>query len=139
MTVELCICSLWPAGIDSEAPGTVQWAGGMIDWNNPDYKAAGTSTKQYELIAVFYSHKQTRSGHFYATVQSIQVKCANVQKPSANDTSYVYSNSSAHSSPAITLSNHSTLLNSAPVDSVSGMHGMIVGLIALFVAFVHLF
>lgn len=80
-----------------------------------------------------------RVGHFYATVQSVQVKCANVRKPSANDTSYVYSNSSDHSSPAISLSNHSTLLNSAPVDGVTGMHGMFVGLIAFFLVFVHLF
>ncbi|XP_006463217.1 hypothetical protein AGABI2DRAFT_194108 [Agaricus bisporus var. bisporus H97] len=110
--------SLWPAGTDDQAPGTVQWAGGMIDWNDPDYKAAG---------------------HFYATVQSVEVKCAPVLKPSPNDTSYLYSNSSDHSSPTITLSNHSTLLNSAPIDGVSGMHGMVVGLIALFLAFVHLF
>lgn len=34
--------SLWPAGINTSAPGTVQWAGGMINWNDPDYQSAGT-------------------------------------------------------------------------------------------------
>lgn len=33
--------SLWPAGINTSAQGTVEWAGGMIDWNDPDYVAAG--------------------------------------------------------------------------------------------------
>lgn len=33
--------SLWPAGINTSAAGTVQWAGGMINWNDPDYVSAG--------------------------------------------------------------------------------------------------
>lgn len=110
--------SLWPAGIEGTAPGTVDWAGGMINWNDPDYKAAG---------------------HFYAVVKSISVKCMDVQKSNTNTTSYVYTNSSDHSSPQISLSNRSTLLNAAPLVGVSGMHGMIVVLVALFLAFVHLF
>lgn len=110
--------SLWPAGIDGTAPGTVQWAGGMINWDDPDYKAAG---------------------HFYATVKSVSVKCSSVQKPNVNTTSYIYQNSTDKSSPAVALSNRSTLLNSAPVVGVSGMHGMIVGLVVLFLAFFHVF
>ena len=59
----LCPSSLWPAGINTSAPGTVEWAGGkdlfsfvniehifdlehhagMIDWNHPDYVSAGPS------------------------------------------------------------------------------------------------
>ncbi|KXN80641.1 hypothetical protein AN958_09086 [Leucoagaricus sp. SymC.cos] len=90
----------------------------MINWDDPDYKAAG---------------------HFYATVKSVSVKCTNVQKPDTNTTSYVYQNSSDHSSPSIALSNRSTLLNAASLGGVSGAHGMIVALVALFLAFVHLF
>lgn len=78
-------------------------------------------------------------GHFYAVVKSISVKCMDVQKSNTNTTSYVYTNSSDHSSPQISLSNRSTLLNAAPLVGVSGMHGMIVVLVALFLAFVHLF
>ncbi|KAI6019883.1 glycoside hydrolase family 16 protein [Pisolithus orientalis] len=32
--------SLWPAGISTEPQGTIQWAGGMINWNDPDYVSA---------------------------------------------------------------------------------------------------
>lgn len=110
--------SLWPAGIEGSPPGTVDWAGGMINWNDPDYKAAG---------------------HFFATVKSVAVKCTNVQKADANTTSYVYQNSSQKATPSISLSNHSTMLNSAPMVGVSGQHGVIVGLVALFLAFAHLF
>jgi beta-glucanase (GH16 family) len=39
--------SIWPGGAPTEAPGTIQWAGGPIDFSNPDYASAG---------------------HFYATV-----------------------------------------------------------------------
>ncbi|KAJ3562075.1 hypothetical protein NP233_g9803 [Leucocoprinus birnbaumii] len=101
--------SLWPAGINGTAPGTVTWAGGMINWADPDYKAAG---------------------HFYATVKSIAIKCTDKPKPNANTTSYVYANSSDHSDPQIALSNRSTMLNAAPIVGVSGMHGTIVALVA---------
>jgi len=80
-----------------------------------------------------------RQGHFYAVVKSVSVKCTNGQKPNTNTTSYVYTNSSDHSSPQISLSNRSTLLSAAPLVGVSGMHGTIVALITLFLIFVHLF
>jgi len=35
---------IWPAGIDGTAPGIIDWAGGMINWDDSDYKAAGTLT-----------------------------------------------------------------------------------------------
>lgn len=35
---------IWPAGINGTAPGTIDWAGGMINWDDPDYKAAGSLT-----------------------------------------------------------------------------------------------
>ncbi|KAG8899365.1 hypothetical protein FRC01_010570, partial [Tulasnella sp. 417] len=33
--------SIWPAGIPGAPQGTVDWAGGMIDYNDPDYVAQG--------------------------------------------------------------------------------------------------
>jgi len=86
--------SLWPAGIAGIPQGTVTWSGGMINWNDPDYKAAG---------------------HFYASVNQVTVNCSTAYTPSnPNITSYVYSGSQNQSStPTITLSNHSTLLNGA--------------------------
>ncbi|KAF8635468.1 hypothetical protein AX15_000441 [Amanita polypyramis BW_CC] len=87
--------SIWPAGINSSAPGTIQWAGGMINWNDPDYQSAG---------------------HFYALVQSVTVRCADPVAPGPNITSYVYkSNNTAN--VAVSFSNASTLINGASSSS----------------------
>jgi hypothetical protein len=45
--------SLWPAGISTNEPGTIEWAGGMIDWNS-----------QYMT-----------NGYYYAEVSEVTVKC----------------------------------------------------------------
>ncbi|KAF9528443.1 glycoside hydrolase family 16 protein [Crepidotus variabilis] len=96
--------SIWPAGVEGSPPGTVDWAGGMINWDDPDFKAAG---------------------HFYAIVQKVTVKCINAQviDPAANITSYIYSGNSS-SNPSIVYSNYSTMVNGArsmlPVAGLSG-------------------
>lgn len=85
---------MWPAGINTSAEGTIEWAGGMIDWTNSDY---------------------TSAGHFYALVSSVTVQC-NDQNPSnadANITSYVYGSNSTTMTPDVSFSNKSILLNAA--------------------------
>lgn len=110
--------SIWPAGIESSPPGTVQWAGGMIDWSDPDYTAAG---------------------QFYATVQSVEVKCNN-QQTGVNLTSYVYENSSSIAEPLIAYTNRSTSLKGGAMGAaVGGMHGVIVSAVAVFLVVVHAF
>lgn len=47
--------SLWPGGLETNAKGTVDWAGGVIDWNN------------HEDI-------QT-NGYYYAQFESVEVEC----------------------------------------------------------------
>lgn len=47
--------SLWPAGLPSNAKGTIEWAGGEIDWNSP--------------------HMQ--NGYYYAMVSDVSVECYN--------------------------------------------------------------
>jgi beta-glucanase (GH16 family) len=86
--------SIWPAGIAGTAPGTVTWAGGMINWADADYKAAG---------------------QFYALVKSVTIKCTNAQPVSAssNITSYVYGGNRSDATPKIVYSNRTTLLNAA--------------------------
>jgi len=86
--------SLWPAGISGNPQGTVAWSGGMINWDDPDYKSAG---------------------HFYASINQVTVKCSTASVPTgSNITSYVYGGSKNQTStPTITYSNHSSLLNSA--------------------------
>lgn len=64
--------SLWPAGLSSNDIGTVNWAGGLINWNSP----------------------YMQNGYYYAMVQEVSVEC--YDPPSgANKTgskSYVYNN-----------------------------------------------
>jgi hypothetical protein len=113
----------------------------MINWDDPDFKAAGAFTliNSHTCISFLTWSISPPQGHFYATVQSVTVKCSDAEKPNADTTSYVYQNASGDSNPQVALSNLSTLLNAAPVVGVSGMHGMIVALVAVFLAFVHLF
>ena len=46
--------SLWPAGLSSNGQGTIEWAGGLIDWNAPDVENAG---------------------YYYAMVKEVNVEC----------------------------------------------------------------
>lgn len=45
--------SLWPAGLPSNGKGTIDWAGGLIDWNS-----------QY-----------MQNGYYYAMVKDVSVQC----------------------------------------------------------------
>ncbi|PTB65054.1 glycoside hydrolase family 16 protein [Trichoderma citrinoviride] len=65
--------SIWPGGLASNAQGTIDWAGGLIDWNAPDIQ---------------------KSGYFYATFESVTVDCYNATKGigSSDGTSYTYDN-----------------------------------------------
>ncbi|QRV91402.1 glycoside hydrolase family 16 protein [Ceratobasidium sp. AG-Ba] len=81
-------------GIESSAPGTVEWAGGMINWQDPDYVTAG---------------------HFSAIVSEVTVKCApltGVANSSAM-TSYVYAANDSTGVPTVQVTNHSTMLGGA--------------------------
>lgn len=92
-------CSIWPAGINTSAPGTVQWAGGMINWNDPDYKAAG---------------------HFYALVSSVSVTCSDSSTEPVNTTSYIYGSNSSASTPSVAFSNESTVNSARASASLDG-------------------
>jgi hypothetical protein len=119
VTENLGVYSIWPAGIESSAPGTVEWAGGMIDWDDPDYVAAG---------------------QFYAMVQSVTVLCAPPQQQGVNLTSYVYSSNQTVAEPLISYTNRSTHLKGSAVSvGHGGMHGVIVGAVTLFLLVVHAF
>ncbi|PSS36956.1 hypothetical protein PHLCEN_2v1172 [Hermanssonia centrifuga] len=89
--------SIWPAGINTSAEGTVQWAGGMINWQDPDYLT---------------------DGDFYALVSSVNVTCADPTPPATGVTSYTYGQNASSFTPSIAFSNQST---------VNGAMGGIVG------------
>jgi beta-glucanase (GH16 family) len=63
--------SLWPAGLESNGQGTVDWAGGLVDWNSADIK---------------------NNGYYYATFESVTVSCYNGTSPPGTNTgvSYTY-------------------------------------------------
>ncbi|KAG9004295.1 hypothetical protein FRB94_006822 [Tulasnella sp. JGI-2019a] len=105
--------SIWPAGIASEPAGTVAWAGGMIDWSDPDYVA---------------------QGHFSTIIKSVTIKCsaettttsANNGTLPANSQSYVYTTNDTNSGliPRVMVSNLSTNVNAAgPAFSGVGLGG----------------
>jgi len=94
--------SIWPAGIPSEPAGTVAWAGGMINWQDPDYIS---------------------QGHFSTIVKSVTIQCssetaatvANNGSLPANAQSYVYTtnDTTSHRIPRVFVSNESTNVNAA--------------------------
>jgi hypothetical protein len=63
--------SLWPAGLASNGQGTVDWAGGLVNWNSPDIQ---------------------NNGYYYATFESVTVSCYNATSPPGTNTgvSYTY-------------------------------------------------
>ena len=74
--------SLWPGGLPTNAKGTIEWAGGVIDWNHPDVKEAG---------------------YYYATVKQLKIECydppAGAKKQGSK--SYIYGDESGLESSVI--------------------------------------
>ncbi|EOO02869.1 putative cell wall glucanase protein [Phaeoacremonium minimum UCRPA7] len=68
--------SIWPGGAASNAQGTIDWAGGLIDWDSDDIK---------------------NHGYYYATFGEITVECYNADKaPGTNKgVSYTYDDAKA--------------------------------------------
>jgi beta-glucanase (GH16 family) len=84
--------SLWPAGQASNAQGTIDWAGGAIDWNSEDIQS---------------------KGYDYATVGEVSVKCyeAPSDVKTTGDKSYLYTNSAAMESD-VSITGNDTVLAS---------------------------
>ncbi|KAH8084334.1 glycoside hydrolase family 16 protein [Cristinia sonorae] len=95
--------SIWPAGIPSSPAGTVDWAGGMINWQDPDYVAAG---------------------HFYTLIQSINITCEDPVPPSADVTSYVYNKNATAFTPTINFSNLTTINGASSLLDIGGPFGV---------------
>jgi hypothetical protein len=83
--------SLWPAGLSTNAKGTIDWAGGEIDWNS-----------QY-----------MQNGYYYAMVQSVTVECYDPPSGAKGDgsKSYIYTDRSATNN-TIELSDKEVILGS---------------------------
>jgi beta-glucanase (GH16 family) len=87
--------SLWPGGLPTNGKGTIQWAGGLVDWNSP-YMATAGNTKYY-----------------YAAFSEVDIQCysppsgANIQ----GSKSYIYTDP-AGTNNTVEITNDNTVLKS---------------------------
>jgi beta-glucanase (GH16 family) len=83
--------SLWPAGLSGNAKGTVEWAGGEIDWNSP----------------------YMQNGYYYARFSEVSVQCydppSGVQK--SGDKSYKYTDARG-TNDTVAITNKQVILGS---------------------------
>lgn len=83
--------SLWPAGLQSNGQGTIDWAGGLVDWNS-----------QYMA-----------NGYYYAMVNDVNVECYNPPSGYQNkgSKSYAYQ-TTAGTNDTVAITNDDTILSS---------------------------
>jgi hypothetical protein len=87
--------SLWPGGLSTNGQGTIDWAGGLVDWNSP-YMATAGNTKYY-----------------YAMFSEVDIQCysppdgANQQ----GSKSYIYTDP-AGTNNTVEITNDNTVLKS---------------------------
>ena len=77
----------------------------MIDWNDPDYVAAG---------------------HFYALVSGVNVTCHDPASASApaNTQSYVYGQNASAFSPSVAVTNETTVNGESTLRALAGTSAM---------------
>ncbi|KAH9941782.1 glycoside hydrolase family 16 protein [Epithele typhae] len=90
--------SVWPAGISQSAQGTIDWSGGLINFDDPDYKAAG---------------------HFYALVESVSITCADSKSNPAGATSYVFGTNTSSFNPQVAVTNETTVNGAGSLRALS--------------------
>lgn len=81
--------SLWPGGLPSNGKGTIEWAGGLVDWDS-----------QY-----------MQNGYYYASVKDISVECYDPPHGDKNGNSYYYS-STAGTEDTVVIGDNSTVIGS---------------------------
>lgn len=84
--------SLWPGGLPSNGKGTIDWAGGLINWNSADIQ---------------------NNGYYYATFESVEISCYNAKSAPGTNTgvSYTYNNK-AGTNNTVVDGNNPTVLKS---------------------------
>lgn len=83
--------SLWPAGLPSNGEGTIEWAGGLVDWNS----------------------EYMQNGYYHAAVSSIEVECYDPPSGANEDGSktYIY-NDAAGTNDTVVISDKEVILAS---------------------------
>ena len=84
--------SLWPAGISKNGKGTVDWAGGLINWNSEDVKA---------------------NGYYYSMFKEVEIECYDPpsEAKKGGDNSYVYTDRAANEKN-VEITDNQTVLKS---------------------------
>ncbi|KAF2723506.1 glycoside hydrolase family 16 protein [Polychaeton citri CBS 116435] len=87
--------SLWPAGLPSNGNGTIEWAGGLVDWDSP----------------------YMQNGYYYAILHDVSVECYDPPTDegwvnTGNGNSAYYYTSSVGTNSTIAIGNNSTKLAS---------------------------
>ncbi|KAK1705213.1 concanavalin A-like lectin/glucanase domain-containing protein [Colletotrichum lupini] len=84
--------SIWPGGADTNAKGTIDWAGGPINWEHEDIK---------------------KNGYFYAMVKDVEINCYNAKSsPGTNSKKSYYYNSMKATNDTVVDSDKDTILKS---------------------------
>ncbi|KAI5310164.1 hypothetical protein KEM55_001005 [Ascosphaera atra] len=87
--------SLWPAGLESAAKGTIEWGGGLVDWESDDVK---------------------KNGYYYALVDKVSIECYDPPSSAGSGSkSYVYKNYDG-TEDSVELSDKITVLKSFYAD-----------------------
>lgn len=83
--------SLWPAGLPTNPQGTINWAGGVINWNSP----------------------YMTNGYYYSQFDSVSIDCYNAPSDAkvSGSTSYVLGNKNANEGD-FQITNNPTVLGS---------------------------
>lgn len=96
--------SLWPAGLATNAQGTIEWAGGEIDWNSDDIKDYG---------------------YYYMFLKSVSVEC--YEPPSyaliEGENAYVYNNSKSFTTEDVMITDDDTVLGSQKASGLDPDEG----------------
>ncbi|EAS33538.3 cell wall glucanase [Coccidioides immitis RS] len=84
--------SLWPAGLPSNGEGTIEWAGGLVDWNHEDIK---------------------NHGYYYALFDEVTVECYDPPKDAKveGSKSYIFTDEKG-TEDTVKITNKNTVLKS---------------------------
>jgi hypothetical protein len=84
--------SLWPAGLQSNGDGTIDWAGGLVNWDS-NYMS---------------------NGYYYASVSEVDVECYSPPEGFSNNhgSSAYYYTSTAGTNDTVAIGNNDTILSS---------------------------
>lgn len=83
--------SLWPAGLAKNGQGTIDWAGGLVDWNSP----------------------YMTNGYYYAMVNDVSVDCYDPPAGYKNQGSKSYKYTTTYgTNDTVAITNDNTILSS---------------------------